>query len=157
MSSPRRQGFLCAWFTAKSSRTVLVMCECSVFGGFCLFKYLFIYLFSCMPKLHCGMRDLSSPTRNWTHALCVGRWDHQGNVPLPFPCPPRPPQVVACELLVAEILLCHVGSCSLTRNGIRAPALGVQSLSHWTIREAPLSLCCMSEWFLQKGLKDAHR
>ena len=75
----------------------------------------------------------------------------------PFLSPARPPQVVACELLVAEILLCHVGSCSLTRSGIQAPALGVQSLSHWTIREAPLSLCCISEWFLQKGLGDANR
>ena len=31
----------------------------------------------------------------------------------------------------------HVGSSSLTRDGTRLPALGAQSLSHWTTREVP--------------------
>ena len=37
---------------------------------------------------------------------------------------PLPPPVVACELLVAGSLLCHVGSSSLTRSGIWAPCIG---------------------------------
>ena len=32
----------------------------------------------------------------------------------------------------------HVGSSSLTRDGTRLPALGAQSLSHWTTREIPI-------------------
>ena len=37
------------------------------------FVHLFIfYLFLAMP---CGMWDLSSPTRDWTHALCSGSTD----------------------------------------------------------------------------------
>ena len=31
----------------------------------------------------------------------------------------------------------HVGSCSPTRDPTPAPALGAQTLSHWTTREVP--------------------
>ena len=34
-------------------------------------------------------------------------------------------------------LLQHVGSCSPTRDPTQAPALGAQTLSHWTTREVP--------------------
>ena len=37
-----------------------------------------------------------------------------------------------------DLYLQHLGSSSLIRVEPRPPALGVQSLSHWTIREVPL-------------------
>ena len=47
--------------------------------------------------------------------------------------------VVAGEMVVfnMQTQLQHVGSSSLTRDQTQAPALGVQSLSRWTTREAP--------------------
>ena len=37
--------------------------------------------------------------------------------------------------MAAGELLEHVGSNSLTRDGIQAPSLGTRSLSHWTTRD----------------------
>ena len=45
----------------------------------------------------------------------------------------------------ANSWLLHVGSSSLTRGQAQAPALGAQSLSHWTTREAPV---CISRQIL---------
>ena len=48
--------------------------------------------------------------------------------------------VVACGIFsyAMQSQLRHVGPSSLTSDRTWAPALGVQSLSHWTIREVPI-------------------
>ena len=48
--------------------------------------------------------------------------------------------VAACGMFIATcgiFSLRHVGSSSLTRDGAWPPALGAQSLNHWTTREVP--------------------
>ena len=52
--------------------------------------------------------------------------------------------LAALGISCGDLWLCHVGSSFLTWDGTWAPALGVQSLSHWTTREVPVVLCYSS-------------
>ena len=51
----------------------------------------------------------------------------------------------------------QAGSSSLTIMEPRSPALGAQSLSHWTTREVPLSIISMSNGIISIPLSTVNR
>ena len=48
--------------------------------------FLFLSFFFCGEGVLCGLQDLSSPTRDWTHILAVKAWSPNHWISREFPC-----------------------------------------------------------------------